>query len=238
MKRRILSIITALALYLSMLPPVAFAAEVDESLCPHHPEHTAECGYIVPTEGKPCTHEHTAECYTLGSLPEGNDAYTVPEDTEIVSCVHEHDESCYGDSLPLAESEAREPDACAHVHDASCYSDGILPAEGEDKAADACAHVHGEDCYSDSLPAEDGGDALPAEGEDKAAEACAHECTADSGCVTRALDCKHAHDETCGYVPADPGHPCGYECRICPVQNLINALPDADTVENTPNVKA
>jgi len=78
MKRRVLSIITALALCLSMLPPLALAAEADGTgLCPHHTEHTAECGYIAPTEGQPCTHEHTEECYT-----------------EAVSCTHAHDETC------------------------------------------------------------------------------------------------------------------------------------------------
>jgi len=42
--------------------------------------------------------------------------------------------------------------------------------------------------------------------------------------VKRTLDCKHAHDEACGYAPADPGHPCGYECKFCPIEALIGAL--------------
>ena len=40
MKRRIISIITALALCLSLCPTWAFAAEPDPALCPHHWEHT------------------------------------------------------------------------------------------------------------------------------------------------------------------------------------------------------
>ncbi len=54
MKRRILSIITALALYLSLCPTWALAAEADPTLCPHHREHTEDCGYTAPAEGQPC----------------------------------------------------------------------------------------------------------------------------------------------------------------------------------------
>ena len=68
MKRRILSIITALALCLSLCPTWAFAAEADPALCPHHPAHTGECGYIAPTEGQPCGHEHN----DVGLLVERN----------------------------------------------------------------------------------------------------------------------------------------------------------------------
>ena len=161
MKRRILSITTALALCLSLCPTWAFAAETDPALCPHHPAHTGECGYIAPTEGQPCGHEHTAECYTEEML-------------------------------------------CVHVHDENCYSDGLLPAEGEDKAADACAH----------------------------------ECGEESGCVTKELDCRHTHDEACGYVQADPGQPCGFVCPICPIEDLIAALPGDVTEDNADEVRA
>jgi len=52
----------------------------------------------------------------------------------------------------------------------------------------------------------------------------------------RTLDCKHAHDETCGYVPADPGQPCGYECKFCPIEALIDALPQHVTGDNRDTV--
>ena len=48
MKSRILSIITALALCLSLCPTWAFAAEADPALCRHHSEHKEDCGYIAP----------------------------------------------------------------------------------------------------------------------------------------------------------------------------------------------
>ncbi|MFR1112074.1 MAG: hypothetical protein ACLSEX_01105 [Blautia sp.] len=50
MKKRILSIITALTLCASMLPTYALAEEIpDTGLCEHHSQHTADCGY---TEAK------------------------------------------------------------------------------------------------------------------------------------------------------------------------------------------
>ncbi|MEY8389577.1 YDG domain-containing protein, partial [Oscillospiraceae bacterium 38-13] len=138
MKRRILSIITALALCLSLCPTWVLAAEADPALCPHHREHTEECGYIAPSEGQPCGHEHTAECYALEVLPdtESGDDYEIGADTENL------------------------------------------------------------------------------------------------------LDCQHTHDSECGYAQADPGQSCGYECRICPIEDLIAALPDKVTEDNAEDVRA
>ena len=124
MKRRILSIITALALCLSLCPTWAFATEADPSLCKHHPAHTADCGYAAPTEGHDCGHEHTEDCYTTD---------------------------------------------------------------------------------------EAGG---------------------------KVLDCQHSHNSECGYVQADPGTPCGYVCRICPIEDLIAALPEQVTEDNADDVRA
>ena len=138
MKRRIVSVLTALALMLSLCPTWVLAAEADPSLCKHHPEHTEDCGYTAPTEGHDCGHEHTAACYTLGVLPDADsgDPYQVGGDTENL------------------------------------------------------------------------------------------------------LDCHHSHDSACGYVQADPGTPCGYGCRICPVEELIAALPEKVTEENRADVEA
>ncbi len=81
MRKRMLSILTALALCISLLPPVSLAAEAEDTgLCPHHTEHTENCGYIAPTEGQPCTHVHTAECYA--PMSNGDEVYDVPADAE------------------------------------------------------------------------------------------------------------------------------------------------------------
>ena len=61
MKRRIISIITALALCLSLCPTWALAAEADPALCPHHREHTEDCGYTAPAEGQPLSLIHISE---------------------------------------------------------------------------------------------------------------------------------------------------------------------------------
>ncbi len=84
MKRRIISIITALALCLSLCPTWAFAVEgePDTGLCDHHPEHTG-CGYVAPAEGHDCGHKHREDCYTTDEAGD-----------EIPNCQHRHDSEC------------------------------------------------------------------------------------------------------------------------------------------------
>ena len=55
-KKRFLSLLLCSAMLFSFCPQTAFAegAEVG-SLCEHHPQHTAECGY---TEDSGFSHEH------------------------------------------------------------------------------------------------------------------------------------------------------------------------------------
>lgn len=96
MKKRIFSLFLCLTLCLSLLPAAALAetdAGWDESLgiCPHHPEHTEECGYAAATQGKPCTHQHSLECYPEG--PNQEDSFA-NQDTQALVCIHIHDESC------------------------------------------------------------------------------------------------------------------------------------------------
>ena len=125
-------------------------------------------------------------------------------------CPHhpEHTDAC-GYAAPVSEQE------CAHAHDDSCYT-----------AQTNCVHQHTAQCDPDPDGAA-GADGLAL---------CAHVCTQDSGCVTLTLACPHEHDDACGYVPAAPGAPCGFDCRICPVEDLIGRLPrsvsagDADQV--------
>ena len=55
--------------------------------------------------------------------------------------------------------------------------------------------------------------------------------------------CAHhkEHTEDCGFVPAtedSEGSPCTYECRICPIEDLIAALPDEVTADNAEDVRA
>lgn len=60
--KRLASALMAALLLVSLLPMQALAVEPD---CPHHPEHTPECGYAPATVGSACTHEHTDACYDI-----------------------------------------------------------------------------------------------------------------------------------------------------------------------------
>lgn len=123
-------------------------------------------------------------------------------------CAHhtEHDDAC-GYVEGIAESP------CTHQHSEECYHE-----------VTSCTHEHTPDCY----PAEDS--SIPEDGttssEDESGKdttlpevaeptACSHVCSVESGCIKQELDCKHEHDEECGYAPAVEGQPCTYVCTLC-----------------------
>ena len=145
-------------------------------------------------------------------------------------CEHhtEHNADC-------GYTEGIEGTPCNHEHNEDCYA-----------LVTSCVHKHTEDCY----PAESVSDntASPSDAKNQEPVNCIHECSEDTGCIKKELDCKHEHDEACGYVPATEGTPCGYICEICgakgepetatpsnaaqlsagDVQKLIDALPTTD----------
>ena len=96
MKKRILSMFLAIVMVVGLFPTTVLAAEADTGLCDHHTAHTAECHYAEAVAGTPCGHEHTAECYTAGVLPDGDsfDVYATGEDTNALNCQHQHDDTC------------------------------------------------------------------------------------------------------------------------------------------------
>ncbi|MGI6011815.1 MAG: SpaA isopeptide-forming pilin-related protein [Ruminococcus sp.] len=89
--------------------------DVSDGLCEHHPEHTAECGYVEATEGSPCTHEHTEECYT-----------TDENGVQVLNCQHVHDETC-------GYVEATEGSPCTYECE---ICNGTLEGEGDTAAAE------------------------------------------------------------------------------------------------------
>lgn len=134
-------------------------------------------------------------------------------------CAHhtEHDEAC-GYVEGIAESP------CTHEHSGDCYTE-----------VTSCTHEHTRECYpaSDSSIPEDG--TTSSEDESvlpEAAEptACSHVCSVESGCIKQELDCKHEHDEECGYAPAVEGQPCTYVCTLCGMTE-ITAWSFVDTQE-------
>lgn len=103
---------------------------------------------------------------------------------------------------------------CAHTHDEDCY-----------RTETACIHEHTAECD-------------PQAG-DEADEpvSCAHTCTQDSGCVTQTLSCAHEHDDICGYAPGVPGAPCTVVCPLCPIEDLIEKLPDSVSEDNREQIQ-
>ena len=138
-------------------------------------------------------------------------------------CAHhtEHDEAC-------GYVEGTEESPCTHEHSEDCYTE-----------VTSCTHEHTRECYpaEDSSIPEDGTTSsedteAPEVAPSEAAEptACSHVCSEESGCIKQELDCKHEHDEECGYAPAVEGQPCTYVCTLCGMTE-ITAWSFVDTQE-------
>ena len=124
-------------------------------------------------------------------------------------CEHhpQHDESC-----GCTEGTAEIP--CSHEHTEDCYTpcDRVRPRKAECYPAESVS----ENTATPSEP----GEAEPSE--------CTHECSEESGCMTKILDCKHEHDEACGYVPATGGTPCTFVCEVCNAQDSGDTATPSD----------
>ena len=148
-------------------------------------------------------------CMIVSMLPTMAFAEAGAQDSGIVTsasglCEHhtQHDSAC-----GYTEGTAEIP--CSHEHTEDCYT---LVTE--------CVHEHTAECYSDGI--------LPMDGEEKTADSCSHVCSEESGCITKTLDCKHQHDEACGYVPATEGTPCTFVCEVCNAEDSGNAEDSSD----------
>lgn len=218
MKKKVLSILLVICMVVGLLPTTVFAVTEgegsDEGFCPHHQEHTAECGYAPATQtSTPCNHTHNGECgYTVTTSGVACNHIHHPLECYIYDCTHEcdcdgsdpncpncggayyfHDENCgYGSGADFGDYE------CGH--DAVCGFDTGCILEN-------CSHQHGEGC---TYVAEVG------EG------------------------CTHTHDAACGYAESSEGEPCKYDCVPCKVQEMIEQLPEPDEVteENKDAVQA
>ena len=135
MKRRVLSFVLTLALCLNLCPVWVLAAgeETDGGVCPHHQEHTAECGYAAPSPERECTHSHDDGCYvTETSCTHQHTAECAPEPEDAsssggpVSCAHEctEDSGCVTRTL-----------FCQHEHDGAC---GYVPEDPGAPCTFAC----------------------------------------------------------------------------------------------------
>lgn len=117
-------------------------------------------------------------------------------------CKHhpEHTEDC-------GYTEGTEGAACEHEHTEDCYT-----------LVKKCIHEHDESCYPVLEGSVSENTATSSEVEEAQPTECTHECSKESGCITKKLSCPHErgeHDDTCGYIPATEGTPCGYTCELC-----------------------
>ena len=204
--KRILSVCLTCALLLGMLPLPALALEPDsEGLCPHHTEHSYEvCGYMEAVEGQPCGHVHDGDCGFAEAVAEIPCDMGCAEAGEDGQTVHAGD---------CAYTPAAEEIPC----DMGCAEAG---EDGQTVHAGGCAYTPA----AEEIPCDMGCAEAGEDGQTVHDEGCAYTPAAEGA------PCLHEHDGECGYVPAGPGQPCGYDCRICPVQKLLDALPDAEDV--------
>ena len=193
MKKRMISLLMALAMSLTLLPATSYAAEESGTaigagrLCEHHTAHDDACGYVEGIEESPCTHEHGAECYT-----------------EVTSCIHEHTQDCYpvSDSSDASGVMASDAGNDEDTMPSDTQSDGdAMPSDTKaDEGAATSGNEPGESAASSEA-------VEPTE--------CSHVCSVESGCIKQELDCHHEHNEECGYAPAVEGQPCTYVCTLC-----------------------
>ena len=121
-------------------------------------------------------------------------------------CKHhpEHTEDC-------GYTEGTEGAACEHEHTEDCYT-----------LVKKCIHEHDESCYPVLEGSVSENTATSSEVEEAQPTECTHECSEESGCITKKLSCPHErgeHDDSCGYIPATEGTPCGYTCEQCNSQD-------------------
>lgn len=229
--------------------------------CAH--EHTEDCYKTV----EDCIHEHTESCYPADTVSESEGApadvgerqptecsHSCSEEsgciTKELDCRHEHDGSCgYTEGMPgspctfvceICNGGTPEDDG----NDSETGGETKEPdQEAEEKPDDGqeeciCEKPCKEDSINQECPVCGAEDADLSECKGKDAEEDTQK-PEDTGI------CKHhqAHDESCGYQPASEdgeGSPCTYDCRICPIEELIAALPEVGSIteENGSEVRA
>ena len=137
-----------------------------------------------------------AAALVFQTLPFGSAAASASE-VRGGLCEHHrsHTPDCgYREAEPGAE--------CAHEHTEDCY-----------KTVEDCIHEHTESCYPADTVSESEG--APADVGERQPTECSHSCSEESGCITKELDCRHEHDDSCGYREETPGSPCTFVCEIC-----------------------
>ena len=146
--KRLLTFLLAVTMMITVSYNPVYAEEdtlqPQTGLCEHHTAHTADCGYTEGTTGSPCSHEHTADCYTTEK-----------------NCSHEHTGDCYSqtessnpdDTETPSGSEVQTPDACTHMcsEETGCITEQLNCHHEHD---DQCGYAEGESSSSCSYVCE------------------------------------------------------------------------------------
>ena len=138
-------------------------------------------------------------------------------------CTHEHSEDCY-----------TEVTSCTHEHTRECYpaEDSSIPEDGTTSSDD--------ESVEDTKPSDDESveDTTPSAAADPTQ--CSHVCSKESGCIKQELNCKHEHNEECGYAPAVEGQPCTYVCTLCGMTEITawSWVDTQDAIDPDANVLA
>lgn len=154
---------------------------------------------------------------------------------------HAEEQAANGEEKPEEEPPADAPkeDAAECICEILCAEDsrnGDCPLCGAEGADLSCCNgeeqekISEKDIEPDDADTENARDTADIEQGDADIE------DADTGL------CAHhkEHTQDCGYRKASEdgeGNLCTYECRICPIEDLIAALPDAVTEDNTDEVR-
>ena len=225
-----------------------YTEETPGTPCGH--EHTEDC-YIEVTE---CVHEHTPECYPEETEDSVSDNEATPanaEEREPENCPH----ICDGESGCITEKLD-----CRHEHDSECGYTESTPGtpctyvceicnpqdSGEADEEPETGIIKQEQCSCLTLCTEGqtNPDCLVCGAEDAGLSDCKGKAEKEDTKQPEDTGiCKHhqEHDDACGYQPESEdseGSPCTYECRICPIEDLIAALPDKVTEDNADEVRA
>ena len=140
---------------------------------------------------------------------------TLPASGLAVSASGRETGLCEHHRSHTADCGYMEAQPCTHEHTEECYT-----------TVTECVHTHTDGCYPETEETEESAgerNATASDAEDREPENCTHQCSEESGCITKVLDCHHEHDESCGYNEAQE---CSYVCEIC------NGAESEDT-ENT-----
>ncbi len=184
--------------------------------------------------------------------------------TKETDCIHEHDESCgYREEKPgspcafecaVCSSETlEETDSETKTSETETEEEGKEPDSGQTEETDSGQEcICGELCKEGSINPDcpvcsaEGADLSVCEGtayEGSEKEEETTEVTEPEEAETEDTNlCAHhkEHTEDCGFVPAtegSEGSPCTYECRICPIEDLIAVLTDEVTADNADDVR-